>query len=238
VIGEPRAVVHDEGGARFEGLLVAPAGAETRPAVLIFPTIMGRSDLELGIARRLAGLGYAALVADLYGKENIGRSREACRPLMMALRADRPTLQARVRQWLDVLRCQAEADPARTAAIGYCFGGLCALDLARTGADLKGVASFHGILTPPGNLEDVRIAARVIAFHGWDDPLAPPEDVIALGAELDRAGADWQLHAYGGTSHAFTNPGAHDPDHGLAYNPIAATRSWASLERFLGEVFA
>ncbi|WP_129794087.1 dienelactone hydrolase family protein [Sphingosinicella sp. CPCC 101087] len=237
MITEPRPVEHEEAGTRFESLIVAPQGAEARPAVLIFPTIMGRSDLELGFARRLAAAGHAAMVADLYGRENIGRSREECRTLMDALRADRPALQARLLHALDVLRDQREVDPDRVAAIGYCFGGLCALDLARTGADLNGVASFHGILTPPGNLDGVRIAARVIAFHGWDDPLAPPADVTALGEELTRAGADWQLHAYGHTAHGFTNPGANDPDRGLLYNPAAEARSWKSLMLFLDEIF-
>ncbi|MGZ8361814.1 MAG: dienelactone hydrolase family protein [Allosphingosinicella sp.] len=233
-----RAVSHRADAMVFESLLVAPAGATAQPAVLIFPTIMGRSDLELGFARRLAGLGHSAMVADLYGRENIGRSREECRGLMNALREDRPRLQARLLKLLGVLKGLPEVDAGRVAAIGYCFGGLCALDLARTGADLKGVASFHGLFTPPGNLEDTQIKSRVIAFHGWDDPLAPPDDVVALSRELSAAGADWQLHAYGGTMHGFTNPGANDPEHGLLYSAVAETRSWRALEAFLEECFA
>jgi dienelactone hydrolase len=236
--GGERDVAHRQSGEEFEHLLIAPANGRVASAVIIFPTVMGRSDLELGFARRLAGLGHVAMVADLYGKANIGRSREECRELMMALRADRPKLQARLLDCLEVLRGQPEVDPARIAAIGYCFGGLCALDLARTGADIRGVASFHGLLGAPGNLGGARIAARIIVFHGWDDPLAPPADVIALGEELSRAGADWQLHAYGGTAHAFTNAQAADPERGLVYNPAAAARSWASLELFLEEIFA
>ena len=227
---------HDD--TDFEALLVAEAGAVARPAVILFPTIMGRSDLELGFAGRLAGIGYAAIVADLYGVENIGRSREECRVLMNALREDRPRLQSRLVTVLETVRGQGEVDPARVAAIGYCFGGLCVLDLARTGADLKGAASFHGLFTPPGNLDGTPIRAKVIAFHGWDDPMATPADVAALGRELSEAGADWQIHAYGGTMHGFTNPAANSPENGLAYNEVAAARSWRSLTAFLEECFA
>ena len=117
------------------------------------------------------GSCYAGIVADLYGVENIGRSREECRSLMNALRDDRPGLQSRLIKLLETVRGQAEVDAAEVAAIGYCFGGLCALDLARTGADLRGVASFHGLFTPPGNLDGTPIRAKVIVFHGWDDPM-------------------------------------------------------------------
>ena len=234
----PSPVLYEHDGTQMEGLLVAPDDAGARPAILVLPTIMGRSDLELGFARRLAELGYAAMVADLYGRANIGRSREECRVLMNALREDRPYLQSRLLAALEALRGRAEVDGARVAAIGYCFGGLCALDLARTGVDVRGVASFHGIFTPPGNLDGVPIRARVIAFHGWDDPLAPPEAVVALARELSAAGADWQIHAYGGTMHGFTNPNANDPEHGLQHDPLVAERAWQSLERFLEEVLA
>ena len=219
----------------LEGLLV-PAGDGPSPAVLVFPTIMGRSDLELGFAHRLAGLGYTAMVADLYGK--VGLPREQCREEMNALLADRSRLQDRLLAVLESFRAQPEVDASRVAAIGYCFGGLCALDLARTGVDVRGVASFHGLFTPPGNREGTPIKARVIAFHGWDDPMAPPADVEALGAELTRAGADWQIHAYGGVMHGFTNPSANDRDRGILYDASADRRSWASLEAFLAECLA
>ena len=232
---ETRPLPYRDDETDFEALLVSEADAPARPAVILFPTIMGRSDLELGFARKLAELGYAAIVADLYGVAN--RSREECRGLMNALLADRPRLQSRLVQVLGTVRGQAEVDASRVAAIGYCFGGLCALDLARTGADLKGVASFHGLFTPPGNLDGTPIRAKVIAFHGWDDPYVPPTDVEALGRELSEAGADWQIHAYGGVMHGFTNPAANSPENGLAYNAVAEARSWRSLTAFLEECF-
>jgi dienelactone hydrolase len=232
---ETRPLPTRHGPADLEGVLVYD-GADPRPGVLILPTIMGRSDLELGFARQLLGLGYTAMVADLYGA--VGLPREECRDRMNALLADRALLQDRLLAVLDAFSAQPEVDEARVAAIGYCFGGLCALDLARTGTEVRGVASFHGLFTPPGNREGTPIRAKVLALHGWDDPMAPPEAVVALGKELTGAGADWQIHAYGNTMHGFTNPKAADPERGVVYDEKADRRSWSALEAFLAEVLA
>ena len=234
---ETRPLPYTDDGIDFEGTLAFDPDAGPRPLVLVFPTIMGRSDHELDAAGRLVALGYTALAVDLYGKAHIGAERAECRTLMNALLGDRPRLQVRMKILLDLARAQPEADRERVAAIGFCFGGLCALDLARTGADLRGVASFHGLLTPPGNLGGKKIGAKIIVFHGWDDPMAPPAHVEALGHELDAAGADWQVHAYGGTMHSFTNLKAADPASGLQYNETAAERAWRSLDGFLAECF-
>jgi len=231
-----RAVASRHKETELEGVLVREAGGTGRPGVLILPTVVGRSDLEVGFARRLAELGYAAFVADIYGKDNIGRPKEECRDLMMALRGDRLHLQDRLLAVLETMRGLPEIDATRVAAIGYCFGGQCALDLARTGVDVKGVASFHGLFDPPGNLDGVPIRAKVVAYHGWDDPMVPPDQVVALAAELTAKGADWQIHSYGHTAHGFTNPGAHDHDRGVVYDETAARRCWASLELFLAEI--
>jgi len=234
VIEQP--VEYRDSGVAFEGMLLAEA-ASPRPAVLIFPTIMGRSGLELGFARRLATLGYAAFVSDLYGREHLGRPREECRGLMNALLDDRALLRRRLLAALAAVRELPEVDSERTAAIGFCFGGLCALDLARSGADVKGVASFHGLLKPPSDCRPASIGARIIVFHGWDDPLAPPDNVRALADELTRAGADWQIHAYGGVMHGFTNPAANDRAAGILHDERAAARAWASCKAFLEECF-
>ena len=231
----PLSFSHDE--TELEGVLVTEAAAGPRPLVMIFHTIAGRGDNEIDAAERLAGRGHAALVCDLYGKAHIGKPRDECAPLMHALLADRPLLQDRMLRLLDFAREQPEVDRDRIAAIGFCFGGLCALDLARTGAHIKGAASFHGLLTPPGNLGGRAIRAKVIVFHGWDDPMAPPDHVEALGKELSDAGADWQVHAYGGTVHGFTNPKAADPERGVVYNAVAAARSFRALDGFLEECF-
>ena len=231
----PVGTKHDDAG--LEGVLAFDPEAGPRAAVLIFHSWAGRSDKEVAVARRMAELGYAGFACDLYGKGKLGTNKEECAALMNPLMADRAFLQSRLLHWVDVVRALPQVDDNRMAAMGFCFGGLCALDLARTGADVRGVASFHGLLSAPGNREGTPIKARIIAFHGWDDPMAPPDHVTALGEELTRAGADWQIHAYGGTLHAFTNPKAADPDAGLLYNPIAAGRAWTSFEAFLAEIF-
>lgn len=233
-----RRIGHSHAGVEFESVLVHGVDGAPRPAVLVFPTIMGVSALEIGFAERLATLGYSALVADLYGSDRQGLPREEARVEMDKLRDDRAHLQELLLGVLEVARAQPEVEPLRVAAIGYCFGGLCVLDLARTGADIRGAASFHGIFDPPGNRDGVPIRARIIAFHGWDDPHAPPESVLSLATELTAAGADWQIHAYGGTAHGFTNPEANSPERGLAYNETADRRSWTALEDFLAECLA
>lgn len=229
-----REITANHGGTRLESLLVT-YGDMARPLVLIFPTVMNRSALEQGFAERLVARGYAALVCDLYGDGRVGLPREQCFPLMEALRADRPFLRQRLLALLETARALPQADPARLAAIGFCFGGLCALDLARSGADVRGVASFHGLFDPPPEPASGPIPAKIIAFHGWDDPLNPPESVPALAAELTARDADWQIHAYGGVMHGFTNPAAKAP--GIRHDPRAARRAWAALEDFLGECF-
>lgn len=214
-----------------------PASGGEAPAVLIFPTVMGVSELEAGFARRLNALGYSAMVGDLFGVSTRGAPRDAMFAELGRLKGDRAALRRRVTGLLESLRGQAGVDPTRVAAIGYCFGGLCALDLARAGADIAGVASFHGLFDPPG-LEPQPILAKVVAYHGWADSLVPPEAVVALAQELTAAGCDWQIHAYGHIGHGFTNPNAQGSGlPGVVDNGLAAERSWASLKLFLGELF-
>lgn len=214
------------------------ATAGTRPGVLVCHTIRGRTDFEDAKTEALAALGYTALSVDLYGVASRGGDIDTLRELMNDLRADRPHLQRLVLDWLECLRKQAEVDAAKTAAIGFCFGGLCVLDIARTGADVAGVVSFHGIFVPPGNTTGKTIKSRVLALHGWDDPMATPDAVVALADELTEMGADWQIHGYGNTLHAFTNPAADDKDAGTVYNANANRRSWDAMQSFLAECFA
>lgn len=208
-----------------------------KPGVLISHAWGGRSEFEQGKAETLAELGYVGFALDLYGKGVLGTSREENSGLMQPLLDDRGTLQRRMHLALAQLKKQKEVDGSRVAAMGFCFGGLCVLDLARTGADLSGVASVHGLFAPPGNTDGKRIKAKVLVLHGWDDPMATPDQVLALADELTNAGADWQIHGYGNTVHAFSNPAANDPAHGTVYNPIADRRSWQNLQLFLAEIF-
>jgi dienelactone hydrolase len=226
---------HDE--TRCEGFLALDGSdSSPRPGVLIAPTWAGRDDFAMNKACQLAELGYVALALDMYGEARVGNGPEECSRLMGELMADRRLLLGRIEAGLDALRQQPGVDSNRIAAIGFCFGGLCVLDLARSGADLQGVASFHGLLTPADDQTCHPIRAKVLVLHGFDDPMAPPEQAVALGKELTACKADWQIHLYGNTAHAFTNPKANDRSLGTVYDPAADRRSRQSLQDFLAEV--
>jgi dienelactone hydrolase len=197
----------------------------------------GRSEFEDNKAVALAKLGYTGFALNLYGKGVLGSSTEENAGLMQPFLDDREMLQNRMLLSLHTMREQAVVEASKTAAIGFCFGGLCVLDVARTGEDLNGVVSIHGLFAAPGNTAGNSIKAKVLALHGWDDPMATPDTVLALGEELSSMGADWQLHAYGNTMHAFTNPEANDPDFGTVYSDSADRRSWQAMQNFFVEIF-
>lgn len=231
------AIPYSHEQTKLEGFLAYDdAAAGPLPAVMIAHAWGGRDEFVCEKARRLAELGYAGFALDMYGQGVLGTGPEENGRLMAPFIADRALLQARVQAALSTVRSLPGVDPERVAAMGFCFGGLCVLDLARTGADLRGVVSFHGLFDPPGNLDGRRIKAKILALHGYDDPMVPPEKVVALARELTTAGADWQIHAYGNTLHAFTNPRANDPGFGTVYDATADRRSWLSMQNFLAEV--
>ncbi|MGZ5006766.1 MAG: dienelactone hydrolase family protein [Methylobacter sp.] len=209
-----------------------------RPAVLINHTWAGRDDFVADKAKKLAALGYVGFAVDMYGKGVLGSGPEENMKLMQPFMQDRAMLQQRMKAALATVKLMPWVDDGKIAAIGFCFGGLCSLDLARTGVDIKGVVSFHGLLSAPGNTQGNAIKAKILALHGRDDPLAPTEQMLAFEQEMTEAGADWQLHTYGNTMHAFTNPKAGDPASGMVYKPDADRRSWLAMQNFLAEIFA
>lgn len=233
-----RLVEYLHGDTLLEGYLAWDDSASSpRPGVIIAHTWWGRGALECKRAEQLAELGYVGFALDMYGKGKLGASPEENGKMMQPLMDDRAVLQNRMAVALAVAREQAEVDAENMAVMGYCLGGLCALDLARTGADLKGAVSFHGLFDAPGNIDKPNINARVLCLDGHDDPMTPNDKVVALQKELTDAGVDWQLHTYGGTMHGFTNPDANMPKMGIKYNAVADRRSWQALENFLAEIF-
>jgi dienelactone hydrolase len=227
-----------DGSTVLEAYVALPATEqEKRPAVLVCHAWAGRSEFECEKADKLAALGYVGIALDVYGKGVHGKNNDENAALMQPLMADRAMLRRRLLAGLETASTVSMVDTSRIAAIGFCFGGLCALDLARCGAELRGVVSFHGLFVP-STLPNAAIKAKVLALHGHDDPLAPPDQVLALQQELTQAGADWQVHVYGNTKHAFTNPQAQAPQHGLQYQETSAKRAWQNMQNFLAEVLA
>ena len=229
-------IEYRDGDALLEGFFCYDESMPgPRPAVIINHTWGGRDEFVERKARRLAWQGYACFALDNFGKGKRGATPEECAALIAPFMQDRRMLLARLQAGLTTVKSLPIVDARRVAALGFCFGGLCALDLARGDADIRGAVSFHGMLKPSGFTE-LKIRARVLMLHGYDDPLAPPEDVLAVAKEFTAAGADWQLHAYGQTAHAFTNPRAQNRAGGMQYDEAADRRSWHAMEEFLAEV--
>lgn len=236
---QTRNIDYSDGDTELEGYVAWDDSIDgKRPGVMVAHAWAGRSDLENCKAEDLAKLGYVGLAIDNFGKGVLGASKEENSALIQPFLEDREMLQARMQNALDVMKGLDEVDETRTAAIGFCFGGLCVLDLARSGADVNGVVSFHGLFVPPGNTEGNKIKSKVLALHGWDDPMATPDQVVSLAGELSAMEADWQIHGYGNTMHAFTNPEANDPEFGTVYDPDADRRSWNAMQDFLSEIFS
>ena len=229
-------IEYRDGEAVLEGFLCYDESQPgPRPAVIINHAWGGRDEFVERKARRLAWSGYACFALDNYGKGKRGGTPELNSALMAPFMNDRALLRKRLLAGLAAVKALPIVDSKRIAVMGFCFGGLCALDFARANADVRGVVSIHGMLKPSG-LTEPKVNARVLMLHGYDDPLSPPDEVLAVAREFTAAGADWQLHAYGHAVHAFTNPVANNRAGGMQYDEAADRRSWHALEEFLGEV--
>jgi dienelactone hydrolase len=224
-------------GVTCRGYLARPDDGRSHPAVLVLHDWLGVGDYVRMRAEMLARLGYVAFAADLYGAGTRPAPAEA--PAVARGFYDDPELwRTRITGGFQRLLAEPGVDDARTAAIGYCFGGAAALELARAGADVRAVVSFHGGLRtgPPG--EAARISARLLVLHGACDPVVPDDAVVAFVDELRGApDVDWQLVIYAGAMHAFTLPDADAPERGAQYHPVAERRSWQAMKHFLADSF-
>jgi len=221
----------------FEAYVAMPAGTDRpRPCVLLGHAWDGRGDDICKIADRIAALGFVAFALDLYGKGVRGEPLGDNSHLMAPLMADRALLRRRLLLGHATAAAHPSIDAAKIVVMGYCFGGLCALDLARAApANLRAAISIHGGLQPPDLGTQGPIDASILMLHGWEDPTAPPADILSIAHELTDAGADWQLHAYGHAMHAFTFEAADMPERGIVYDETAARRAWNTVCDFLAE---
>lgn len=235
---ETKTVEYQQGNTRLVGYLAYPKEAkEPRPGVLVVHEWLGLNDYAKRRADQLAELGYVAFAADIYGDGQVAADRQAAGALSGVYKKDRALLRARVAAGLATLKAQSGVASDKVVAIGYCFGGMAVLELARSGAEVAGVVSFHGGLDSSTPQDARNIHAKVLVLHGADDPYVPAEQVAGFEEEMRKGGVDWQLIAYGNAVHGFTNP-AHGNDNskGAAYNAAADARSWLAMQQFLDEV--
>ncbi|MCB1072778.1 MAG: dienelactone hydrolase family protein [Chlamydiia bacterium] len=219
----------------LEAFIAFNEAKEKAPGVLIFHAWRGRDDFVLEKAKWLSSLGYVGIAVDMYGKGILGSSPEENGKLMQPFMDDRKFLLSRMEAGLKVAMDHPRVDKGKIGAMGFCFGGLCALDLARSGAPIQATISLHGLLTPPDYA--TKVSGKILVLHGHDDPMVPPEQVLAFEEEMTKAKVDWQVHVYGKTMHAFTNPVANDPKAGTVYSEIAEKRALQSVENFFKEVY-
>jgi dienelactone hydrolase len=209
-----------------------------RPGVLIIHEWTGHNPYVRKRAEQLAAMGYVAFALDMYGKGVQAKDVQEAQQRSGAFKNDRALMRSRAAAGLDVLRKADRVDPRQLAAMGYCFGGTCVLEMARGGQDLAGVVSFHGDLATPTPDDARNIKGKVLVLHGADDPFVKDDVVAAFEAEMRKAGVDWEVVKYGGAVHSFTNPGAgNDNSRGAAYNAKADARSWQAMKDFFGELF-
>ena len=233
-----RSIDYRDGDTPLAGYFAPAAGGGRAPGVLIVHAWLGVTDSIKGRADRLAAAGYSAFAADVFGREPDVAAGP--RPMVAPFRADRPMFRRRVRAGLEALRRQPECDPDRLAAMGYCFGGNAVLELARDGAPLAGVVSFHGELDTPLPAKPGDIRGKVLVLTGDDDPVVPFEKVAAFRDEMRAAGVNWQIDIHSGAKHSFTGEGSlgaeRTPE--AVLHPQAEARSWQSMMNFFAEVLA
>jgi dienelactone hydrolase len=235
-------VTYSAGSATLRGYRATPAGADHAPAVLVIHEWWGLNDYVRGRADQLARLGYVAFAPDMYGDGRTAGSPAEASALMNGVLSDIPAATERLRAAYEQAKASPGVDPARVAAIGYCFGGAMVLHAARIGLPLAGVVSFHGALGSAHTPAPGSVKAKVLVLHGAADALVPEADVAAFKQEMEAAGADYEFIAYAGALHGFTNPDAtaKGQQYGLplAYDKATDERSWHDMLHFFERIFA
>jgi dienelactone hydrolase len=233
-------VEYKDGGVALEGYLAFKKDVSgQQPGVLVVPDWMGVREPYKAIADRLAQMGYIAFVADIYGKGVRPSNSQEASAEAQKYKSDRKLLRQRVLAGFEELKNNPNVDQNRIAAIGYCFGGTTAIELARSGAPVAGVVSFHGGLDSPSPQDGKNIKGKLLILHGADDPFVPSQDVAAFQEELRKGNVDWQMIYYGDAVHSFTQKGAGtDKSKGSAYNEKADKRSWEAMKQFFNEIFS
>lgn len=227
-----------DGETQLEGYLAYNDEiADKRPAVLVAPDWSGKNAFACRKADKLAELGYLGFVLDMYGGGKTGNTKEEKSALIKPFIQDRLKLQKRILAAYETVKNFELVDRNLIGAIGFCFGGLCVLDLARSGADVTAVVSFHGLLNAPENISKKSIKAKILVLHGFNDPMVTPDQVIAFGEEMTHANVDWEINIYSNAMHGFTNPEANDPGFGTVYNKNVDSRSWLAMQAFFYETF-
>ena len=235
---QTKTIEYKQGDTTLEGVLVwDDAVTGPRPGVLVVHQWLGLTNYEKHRAEMLAQLGYVAFCADIYGQGVRPKNVQDAGAEATKYKTDRALLRARANAGLEQLKKSELVDPKRIAAIGYCFGGTTVIELARSGAELSGVVSFHGGLDSPTPADGRNIKCPILVCHGADDPFEKPEDLAAFESEMRDAKVDWRLIKYGGAVHSFTQPDPGFSNPGARYNERADKRSWQDMKLFFGEIF-
>lgn len=228
--------VYEAPGGTYESMAVFDPQVGEQPGCLLFPNFLGTKEWDFAKAEKVAALGFKVLVVDYYGQGKRGTDMESGSALMQELATDRALMRDKLKAHLAQLHALPGVKAGKVAAVGFCLGGKCVLDLARAGADLVGVVN-HGVYDAPP-FPNAAMTAKLLICHGWNDPLCPPEATVGLANELNHAGVDWQMIAFGHTGHAFTaNDVPLAEDNSFGFQPDTDRRSWQALVNFYAESF-
>ena len=231
---------YSDGETNFKGFVTHSKSLSSKAPIIILAHAMeGCNDVMRQYAEAIANQGYVVFSIDMFGHGEVATDLEGCMTYLKPMLNDRALLLKRITAAFEEAKKIETGDKTKIAGIGFCFGGMCLLDLARSGANINGVVSVHGALAPP-NTSNKTITAKILALHGYDDPQVTPDATLAFANEMTDAGVDWQLHYFSHTKHAFSDPDAEKigpPEMGRKYNPISTKRAWIHIYQFLDELF-